>query len=260
MHKVKVHISLLAEAMIVRGQVADLAAEMDDLNADAVQGMFKNKSMLLRTIDKFVVIEEAFFLGMAGDVGREKFKIALLECLPTAQRDMTWTQSRGKLEALADSCFAKFTGRGLLGQLQTVILWVKAGEGSRQVKMKLVTSEYLQKARDAMAFFYTYDGKTGKAPKKGKVGVDELFKDVSKYMEADVAVPLTTLKPLVIYQWLLTAAQQQKVTSWMDGALASVKIAPAVVKVEASKKKRLSSKVGDSTEKLVLDSYFAKSK
>ena len=172
---------------------------------------------------------------------------------------MTWTQSRGKLESLAESGFAKFTGRGLLGQLQAVILWVKAGEGSRQVKMKMVQSEFLQKARDALAFFYTYEV-VGQAAKKGKVGVYELYKHVCAQVDAAVAVPLTTVKQLVIYPWLLTAAQQQKVASWMDGALASVKIAPAAVKDETTKKKRLSSKGSGSTEKLVLDSYFAKSK
>lgn len=202
------------------------------------------------------MIEEAFFASMAGDVGCEKFKVAVLACLPIAATQLTWAEARIRLETLVASPFARFCGQGLLSQVQTVLLWVKAGEAQRQVKCANVTADFLRQARDACALFLVAPAAGDRAELRGKAAAGSIFA-AARTKAATTKVELSDLKDLVIFDWLLTVEQQQRVAGWLDSAVISATVpATRTEPPQQPKRRKMTKASADASEAKVVDDYF----
>ena len=222
-----VHAELLTEVKIARATVADWASELEDVSGDSILNIFKFKMGMLKAIDKHIVIEEAFFQAMSGDSGQTRFKQSVLQCLPSLGSPMDWAVSRGQLEQLLATPFAKYCGKGLLIQSQTVLAWLRSGEANRAPQCAVVSSEFLTQARAALGNFLVHVVDVGDEI-TGKAAVDAIVELLKTAVAKKEQPSLLKLRPLAIFQWLLDLEQNKLVQEWTDACL-QTKARPADV-------------------------------
>ena len=90
---------------------------------------------------------------MSGEVGQGRLRDAVIRCLPSAAKQIEWSRSCVLLEQCLATTFAKFCGRGLIGQGQTILSWLRSGEAGRPPQCDAVTSGFLKQARNCLGFF-----------------------------------------------------------------------------------------------------------
>ena len=151
--KFQIQHSLFADSVIARASISDFTAELDEPAGENIYTMLKAKCVLLRTMDKTAIIEIAFFGSMSGEVGHTRFKDSDIRCLPSAAQPFEWARSCAMLDQCLSSAFAKFCGRGLISQGQTILSWLRSGEAGRPPQCEAVTSDFLKQARSCLAFF-----------------------------------------------------------------------------------------------------------
>ena len=255
---------LLEEASLARASIKDFAAELEDLSGENIMAMLRARLALFSFKDRHIGIEEGFFAGMSGDEGQAKFKRAVLDTPPQKDKEMQWGDSRGQLERLLATPFAKFSGRGLLSQAQTILGWLRVGEAGRAPKCSSVVSDFLVQARSAMAMFCRVKNDKGEVV-FGKPGVDLLFESIAAREAEGKGITLNDLKAVAIFKWLFTESQDQKHESWAEAALASkatgsVTVLPEQAAVaEPPRKRKRHSKVQQAQEaanEKVMSSYF----
>ena len=94
-----------------------------------------------------------FFGSMCGEVGQTRLKDAVIRCLPSAAKPIEWAKSCALLDQCLATTFAKFCGRGLISQGQTILSWLRSGEAGRPPQCDGVKSDFLKQARSCLAFF-----------------------------------------------------------------------------------------------------------
>lgn len=242
--------ALLTEANVARASIRDYAEELEDLGGESLSAMFRSKLQILKAMDRYIAVEDAFFASMTGDAGQAKFKLAVSACMSSDGNPLSWAEGRAKLDKLLETPFCKFSGRGLLSQAQTVLGWLRSGEAGRSPNCTSVVSDFLVNSRTRMANFCT----TKTADEKtlmGKPALDHMF-------------GLPELKKIAVYKWMMTNDQDAEFQAWTDAALAtsgrkisSSRAEPVVA--EAPKKRRKTAKAVDADEAAtqeVATSYF----
>ena len=253
----KVDDALLVTFSIARSQVNDFVSELEDQSGENINTMFKSKTGILRTMDKHIVIEHSFFEAMAGEFGQACFMDAVLAKLPGNEvTDLTWARSKAAIDELLKTPFAKFCGKGIFSQAQTVGSWLASGEADRMPSCANAASDFLKKARDKLAnFFHTLN--EDEVMVFGKRALDIIFETVSKKRPEDIN--LGDVKELMIFKWLCSVDQAKQVDEWTEKAL-STSAAPSKRPVETAQKKRKSTgkaalNAAASAAKVV-DAYF----
>ena len=97
--------------------------------------------------------DSSFFGSMCGGVGQTRFKESVIRCLPSAAQPFEWAKSCALFDQCLNTNFAKFCGRGLISQGQTILSWLRSGEAGRSPQREGVTSGFLKQARSCLAFF-----------------------------------------------------------------------------------------------------------
>ena len=211
----KIDKGLLVEASIARAQLSDFASELEDLSGESIMIMFKNKMCILKTIDKYMKVEQGLFVSMTGDSGQAIFTKAVLDCIPEGKEAMTWSQSKARLEALLGSPFVKFCCKGILNQGQSIKNWLSSGEASRSPQNLILSFALMQSAKERLCNFCLWEH--DQTQLFGKTALDKIVEEVSKKPPDSITLPM--LKDLTMFKFMLSPSQDNLLVDWTDKAL-----------------------------------------
>jgi hypothetical protein len=146
--------TMLADAALARSTLEAYTMDADEVTGDSICKLIALKGPMLHSIDKHFKIEAAFFDHLCGPEGAKRFTVAILKCLPTASKPVTWMDSLTQLTTLAESKLNLFCGRGLANQLDIIRTWVMTGSKHRSPKMDGISGDLMVKVKTRFQFFF----------------------------------------------------------------------------------------------------------
>lgn len=63
-----------------------------------MSAMFRSKLQILKAMDRYIAVEDAFFASMTGDAGQAKFKLAVFACMSSEGNPLSWAEGRANLD------------------------------------------------------------------------------------------------------------------------------------------------------------------
>ncbi|CAK0853675.1 unnamed protein product [Prorocentrum cordatum] len=194
----------------------------DELSAATITKCLKAKSTFLKSLDRFISIDIAFWWSCVGESAKDAVEEAILECLPREGARPTIDQSIANLKRLADSKLGSFMGTGLQTFLQAVTGWVKSLKMNSPPKIDQVPSTtFTAKVEDALAQWYEAKPSGGGAvsePKRGKAAAREVWSELSEKNAKEEAIPYDAVSPFKGFSFLLEPAERSKVKPLLDKA------------------------------------------
>ena len=174
----------------------------------SLANMFTKKGPFLCTIDRYFKIEQLFFQNSSGAPGEERFKQALLDCLPTAPGEKTPERSLGLVTKMGESKLAAWVGIGAIGNQQIVLQLLKAISSRRAPKFdSSANSDFVLEVRCRLAHFLVLAPSAGASDAQrifgkeaAKAIVDNAVK--KKAEGGDISVE-QDLRMAIVFSWLL---------------------------------------------------------
>ena len=190
------------------------------------------------------------------------------ECLPAEGSPKTLDQSIGALHGLQKTPVLVYCGRGVAGQLETILGWLNTMKAGRSPSLCLLgdASSFMQEVILRLALFCTVvpsGGGSEQGALVGKAAIEEIYQDVEmRFKEDGNTINLADMRSLHVYSWLLATDQQTQVTNWTEAVLAKAgvggkKAAATSADEKPSKVARRGRSAGSAAGPTVVDGYFS---
>lgn len=205
------------------------ALDSSEASAENIKRVISSKFGFLSSADKYFRIEQSFWLGFMGAPGAERLQAKILECLPGEGRNLSIGQSDSLLKKLADSKLLQFCGSGLQAIFGSIHGMVSAMAHGRAPNLAVVTdSPFVLRVKEALSLFCVYnpsDGSDAPAEEQrlfGAAAAVKQLEDLKAKSAAKHDLSLVDLRPLQIFTWLLSEAQQGELKAIMGATVAKL--------------------------------------
>jgi hypothetical protein len=169
------------------------------------------------------------------------------------------------MDTLAKTLVFEYCGRGVAGQFETILGWLQSMTSGRSPNLGSgLDGGFLQQVLRRLAFFCSCSpaaGSSGAGLLYGKQATDKIMEAVlAKETQDGVAkLGLSDVRPLHVFNWLLTPDQKETTRRLTDAILASAGVVAVTAKKETEgepdSKKRKTTKVKDD-QSTVVAGYF----
>lgn len=240
---VKIDREVLEPFALARAQANNLLGGVHWTSGEELVEKLTEKQQSLVQLDASFVIEIEFMKSLAGEEGTLMMQQLIMQCLPSATRTMTVTQSAEKLNDLAMSERANFcssAGKGALNIVKEIV-----GHLQMKVPPPLTAARgnsFYEQVVSSLSYFVLLEADGADASNEralhGYAALAKQIADIEEVLKVEGAqVPLEQLSDLNIYSFLLTAEEKKKVVGWLKDSIKSMTLNPsvAIVAHEAEK-------------------------
>lgn len=222
---------------LVQCDISDVSSILETIEA---------RLALLLSIDSTFSVELSVCRALQGKQGDQLVEKEILARLPTAQKTMALGSAVASLKSLRESTMCKWTGDSAGNVLAAVIEQLVIMMKGQPAKMEHFSSEFMQLVRARLPFFCThYVEKSGNAKAHTLVG-EKAAPAKLKNLEArikDGSADLASVDDLHTFEWLLTAAEKNKLKD------VTAKLVAATTKKFVKKKGKAEAKKAQKAEK-----------
>ena len=261
----RINDAVIIEARSARSAASKLLDGVEDSNGDVIAKTLTSKRVLLLSLDPNFKVEEAFWTSLRGERGLKALQSRILKCLPNDGAPKSLEASIQAMDTLAQTPVFEYCGRGVAGQFDTILGWPQSMKNGRSPNFGSgLDGDFLQQVLRRLAFFCSWStsaGSSGGGLLYGKQAIEKIMETVlAKETQDGVAkLGLSDVRPLHVFNWLLTPDQKETTRRLTDAILASAGVASVTAKketdVEPDSKKRRTSKVKDD-QSTVVAGYF----
>lgn len=173
--------------------------------------MYMQKLPVL-SADKYWFLEHGLFVETAGAKGDQRYVKKVLDCFPGASGGGRFKSTCVRLRSLQASPVGDLFEHGLKSQLETICGWLNIG-----IRRVVIKKGLLHDAKARMANFLEFSvdpGASGGVLLAGKAAVTAMLADLQRRSDAEEHIELSELQPLIMFTYLLSAGERQKVSDW----------------------------------------------
>jgi hypothetical protein len=205
---------IVDQRMARKSAIQAMSVHAEAMTADVLKATMVNQLDQLLSIDPYWMVAHCAFESIVGSQSSARFMSMVHLRLPTPQRMITAIQALSDLNHLQESKVMKFMPSSCQAQLRAIRNAIDCIIHRKRACMPNDGSGAMVSMGTKMSLWLEHT--SGTEVMRGKKAMAIMYQDLLDMEEQERMEDMTLamLEPLVVFAWLLTPLQDQKVATW----------------------------------------------